>query len=168
VISNEISFSIGKLLKYSKVFYDCISGLAIAYCNVFEGLPLRGNLDVDNEPVQFWYSSLWKHKAPFHFFLIQDKFLKEFRYILTGVEPRRITQEDEDFLKGKGICVQEENHTYIKLYGCEENPLLLPIFVCDKIFCSQKSVDNIRHGVFYLIEKERNNSLHYLFMWEIQ
>jgi hypothetical protein len=59
--------------------------LAVTYCNVFEGFPLRENLDVDNEPVQFWYPILWKHKAPFHFFLIQDKFLKEFRYMLTGV-----------------------------------------------------------------------------------
>jgi hypothetical protein len=77
---------------------------------------------------------LWRHKAPFHFYIIQDRFLKEFRHVLTRVEPKRITQEAEEFLKGKGICIQEENHTYIQLYGCQENPLLLPIFVCDRYF----------------------------------
>jgi hypothetical protein len=57
--------------------------LAMVYCNMFEGLPLRNNLDVENELVQFWYPILWKHKAPFQFCLIQDEFLKKFRNILT-------------------------------------------------------------------------------------
>jgi hypothetical protein len=54
--------------------------------------------------------------------------------MLVGVDPKSITQEAEDFLKGKGICIQEENHTYIRLYGCQENPLLLPIFFCDRYY----------------------------------
>jgi hypothetical protein len=53
---------------------------------------------------------------------------------LTGVKPIRITQEAKYFLKGNGICMQEENHTYNRLYGCEQNPLLLSIFICDSYF----------------------------------
>jgi hypothetical protein len=79
--------------------------LVVSYCNVFEGFPLRGNLDVESEPVQFWYPVLWKHKAPFQFFLIQDKFLKEFRYMLTRATPTRITQEERGFSQGKrSLC----------------------------------------------------------------
>jgi len=37
-----------------------------------------------------------------------------------------------------------ENHTYIKLYGYEDNPLLLPIFL-DKFFVV-KFVENIILG----------------------
>jgi len=54
--------------------------------------------------------------------------------MLVGVEPMRITQEFEKFLRGKGICIQYENHTYIWLYGWQENPFLLPMFVCDRYF----------------------------------
>jgi hypothetical protein len=58
-------------------------------------------------------------------------------------------KENEDFLKGKCICVQEENHTYITLYNCEENPLLLFILY---LFVTN-ILSNIRHGASYLIEK---------------
>jgi hypothetical protein len=64
---------------------------SIVYCNVFEVLPLKGNVDTDNIPILFWYPVLWKHKAPFHFYIIHDRFLKEFKHVLTREEPKRIT-----------------------------------------------------------------------------
>jgi hypothetical protein len=51
--------------------------------------------------------------------------------MLIGATPRRIIQEAEYFIKGKGVCFYEDNRTYIILYGCKESPLLLPAFVCD-------------------------------------
>jgi hypothetical protein len=102
--------------------------LAVVYCNVFEGLPLRNNLDVENELVQFQHLVLWKHKAPFQLCLISYEFLKKFINILTGATPAKITQEAKDFLKGKGIYVFEEDSTYIRLYGFEGRPFLLPTF----------------------------------------
>jgi hypothetical protein len=53
------------------------------------------------------------------------------------VAPTRKTQEAEDFLKGKGICVHQEDHTYIKLYGYGGSPFLLPTFVCDRYFVAE-------------------------------
>jgi hypothetical protein len=54
--------------------------------------------------------------------------------MLVGADPKTITQEVEEFLNIKDIFIQEENHTYIWLYGFLENPLLLPMFVCDRYF----------------------------------
>jgi hypothetical protein len=54
--------------------------------------------------------------------------------MLVEAYSKRINQKVEEFLKGKGIFIQEENYTYIQLYGCEENPLLLPTFVYDRYF----------------------------------
>jgi hypothetical protein len=107
---------------------------AIVYYNAFEGLPLKGNVDTDKKPIQFWYPVLWRHKTPFHFYIIQEIFLREFKHVLNGLEPKRITWEVEEFLKGKGICIKEKNHTYIWLYGCQERPLMLLIFVYDRYF----------------------------------
>jgi len=95
---------------------------------------MRGNLDVESEPIQLWYPFLWKNKEAFHFFLIQDTFLKEFRYMLIGAPPARITQYVEDFLKGKGFHVYEEDHSHIRSYGYEGIPFILPTFVCDRYF----------------------------------
>jgi hypothetical protein len=111
--------------------------LEVSYCNLFEGLSLRSNLDVENKSVQVWYPMLWKHKEPFIFSLIQDRFLKEFIFMLTREAPIRIIQEAEDFLKGKEVCVQQEDHTYIRPYGYEGSPFLLLIFFCDRYFVAK-------------------------------
>jgi hypothetical protein len=140
---------------------------AIVYCNVFDGLPIKASVNTHNEPVQFWHLVLCRHKAPFNFYIVQDRFVREFRHMLVGAEPKRITQKVEEFLKGKGICIQEENHTYIWLYGCQENPLLLPIFFCDRYFVMEV-FGNIKPGVFYLTGREKINSLHFLFELETQ
>jgi len=61
--------------------------LVVAYCNVFEALPSRGNVEVEKHPIQFWYPVLWEHKEPFQFYLVQDEFVKKFRHILIGIPP---------------------------------------------------------------------------------
>jgi hypothetical protein len=37
--------------------------------------------------------------------------------MLVGAEPKRITWEAKEFINRKGVFIQEENHTYIWLYG---------------------------------------------------
>jgi hypothetical protein len=104
---------------------------------------------------------LWKHKAPFHFGLVQDKFFKEFQYIFTRKLQARVSQEALDFLKGKGICVYKDKSTYIRLYGYEGNHPFLPILLV-KIIFSLKYVCSINHGLPYLIKIINDGSFPYL------
>jgi hypothetical protein len=67
IISNEISYQLSNYMKIERFFMTSYLVLVITYCNVFEGLPSKGNVDVENDPAQLWYPVLWKHKAPFHF-----------------------------------------------------------------------------------------------------
>jgi len=91
--------------------------LALIYFNTFESIPLRGSVDFDEDLAQFWYPSLWKHNELFHFYQIQDSFVKECISILTKIEPTRVTRSSMDFLTGKGICVSKEQFTYIRLFS---------------------------------------------------
>lgn len=54
--------------------------------------------------------------------------------MLIGAKRQRITQEAQDFLKEKVVCVHEEGYTYIILYGYEGSTLFLLAFVCDRYF----------------------------------
>ena len=74
---------------------------------------------------------LWNHKAPFHIYHIHDAFLGRSRAILTRTIPNRCTQVARDFLEEKGLSYLEEEYSYIKLFGFEEAPFLLPKFVID-------------------------------------
>jgi hypothetical protein len=75
---------------------------------MFEGMPPRGNVDFNEDPAQLWYPILWKHKAPFHFYQIQDSFVRECRSMLIGMEPVRLIEVTIGFLVGKGVCIFEE------------------------------------------------------------
>jgi hypothetical protein len=56
---------------------------------------------------------LCRNKSPFSFYIVQYVFFKEFKHMFIGENPKRIIQKDEEFLKGKGISIKDENHTYI-------------------------------------------------------
>ena len=85
----------------------------IVYCIVFDSLHDKYNVNTQNKPVQLWHPMLSKNKTWFNFYIVQDDFVRQFRHMLVGEEPKRITQEAEEFLNGKGIFIQDENHTYI-------------------------------------------------------
>jgi hypothetical protein len=91
----------------------------IAYCNLFDSFLVKANVDTHNVPEQLWHPILSKCKERYNFFIVQDSFVKQFRHMLVGAKPTRITQEAKQFLNEKGICIQDENHTYIQLYGCQ-------------------------------------------------
>jgi hypothetical protein len=119
--SKQFSGNFGNLLFLAGFnFRGHFEGLNSPYASSYE------TVNIHNEPVQFWYPVLYKHKASFNFCIVQDKFVREFKHILVGAEPKRITQEAEDFLKEKGICIQEQSHTYIRLYGLSRKPTSTP------------------------------------------
>jgi hypothetical protein len=82
--------STGQLLKYLEILHDFIFGPDSFLLQCVLGVTLGSNLYVENEPVQFLYPLLLKHKAPFYFCLIQGRFKKEFRFMLTIEAPTRI------------------------------------------------------------------------------
>jgi hypothetical protein len=53
MISNDISYQISNYTKIERFFMTSYLVLVVTYCNVFEGLPSRGNVDVENDPTQF-------------------------------------------------------------------------------------------------------------------
>jgi hypothetical protein len=106
-------------------------------------------------------------KHHFIFTLFKIDFSREFRHVLTRAEPKRITQEAEEFLKGKGICIQEENHTYIGCMVVKKTPFFSQYLSMIDILW-WKFVDNINLGASYLKGNEKGNSLPCLFMLEIQ
>jgi hypothetical protein len=82
--------------------------------------------------------------------------------MLVGTEPRRITQEVEQFLREKGVCIQDEKHTYICLYGFKENPFYYLCFYAIYILW-QRFFTCIKPGALHLTTKEKDNSLNFLF-----
>jgi len=67
IISNEIFYKLSNYLNIERFCMTSYLVLVVAYCNVFEGLPSMGNVDVENNSSHLWYPVLWKHKEIFHF-----------------------------------------------------------------------------------------------------
>jgi hypothetical protein len=69
---------------------------------------------------------LWTHKSPFLFYQIHDSFIRECKSILTRIDPARVTNASMESLKGKGVCIFEEQFTYIMIFGFARKPMFLP------------------------------------------
>lgn len=74
----------------------------VVSCHVFNVLPHKINFNHNEDLVQFWFPVLWIHKAPFHFFQIQDLFMREVNYMITRYKPTSILGQAQSFLWGRG------------------------------------------------------------------
>jgi hypothetical protein len=105
LVSDALCSQLANYLTVQNFYMAAYLVFVIAYCNVFDSLFIKANVDIHNEPVQFLHPVLSKCKERY------DSFVKQFRYMLVGKEPKRITWEAEQFPSGKGVCIQDENHT---------------------------------------------------------
>jgi hypothetical protein len=95
---------------------------------------VQGVLILAKTHVQFWYLTLWKHKAPYNFYEVQNDFLSTFKKLVYGPNTSRLSIEVVSFLAGKGIFETLDDFSFIRLYGFEEKPSLLPFYVSNKLF----------------------------------
>jgi hypothetical protein len=54
----------------------------IVYYHIFEDFPRERNIDFKKEPSSSWYPVLWRHKAPYNFYTVQNGFLSAFNKII--------------------------------------------------------------------------------------
>jgi hypothetical protein len=134
IISNEVSFQLENFHKTKKFYMTSYLVYAIVYFHVFEDFPQSRNVNYNKDPVQFWYPSLWRHKAPYHFYQVQTAFLSTFKRMIHGSSTPRLSKEATTFLVGKGVFEVQDEFNYIRLYGFQGKPFLLPYYVYDKLF----------------------------------
>lgn len=65
-ISNEIAHQLSSYQQTKKFFMMMSLVYVVVYNCIVKELPVKRNIDISQEPIQFWYLMLWKHKAPFH------------------------------------------------------------------------------------------------------
>jgi hypothetical protein len=137
IISNEISYHLSNFMKTKRFFMTSYLVFSLVYCNVFEGLPPRGDIDIDNDP--FSSGTLYYGDIRHHFIYVKCKMnlLGNSDIFLLERRPMRLTEVVLNFLDGKGIHVYDEESTHIRLFIFEGKPFLLPHFVCDKYFVAE-------------------------------
>ena len=92
---------------------------------------MKKDIDISQDPIQFWYPMLWKKKIPFRIYHIHDAFFGRCRSILIITIPGIITQEAKYFLEGKGLLYLDEENSYIRLFSFDETPFLFGKFIID-------------------------------------
>ena len=90
---------------------------AVVYNYIVKELPVKRDIEISQEPIQFWYPFLWKHKALFHIYQISDVFLVRCRAIFIGDVPNRVTEEAKDFLEVKCLLFLNEEYSFPQLFG---------------------------------------------------
>lgn len=68
IISNEISPDLANYQQPKRFFMMAYLVYAILYNYFYKNIHLRKDIDMQEEPVQFWYLMLWKYKDLFHIY----------------------------------------------------------------------------------------------------
>jgi len=90
IISSEVSFQLGNFQKTKNFFMTSYLVYAISYYHIFDYLSWERNVDFSKDPVQFWYPTLWKHKALYHFYEVHNSFLSTFKKLIHGSTTLRL------------------------------------------------------------------------------
>jgi hypothetical protein len=127
IISNEISFQLGSLRKTKKFYMTSYLVFVIVYCHIFEDFPRVRNVDFKKEPVSFWYPVLWRHKAPYNFYEVQNGFLSSFKKMIHGPTTSRLSLEVASFLSEKGFFEALEEFSFLRLVWIPGETLFITI-----------------------------------------
>jgi hypothetical protein len=66
--------------------------------------------------VQMWYPSLWKQKATYHFYEVNNAFISSFKKLIQGPSTSILSLEETSFLDKRGILKEMDNLCVFMLY----------------------------------------------------
>jgi hypothetical protein len=72
---------------------------------------------------------LWRHKAPYNFYEVKNSFLSSFKKMIHGPTTSRLSLEVASFISEKGVFEAMEEFSFLRLYGFQGKPFLLPFYV---------------------------------------
>jgi len=131
---DEILFQLGRLRKTKKFYTTSYLVYIIVYCHIFEDFPRATNVDFEKDPISLWYPVLWRHKYPYNFYEVQNGFLYCFKKMIDSPTTSKLSLEVAFFLSDKGVFEAMEEFNFIRLYGFQGKPSLLPFYVSDILF----------------------------------
>jgi hypothetical protein len=79
-------------------------------------------------------SNIVETQIPYHFYEVQNAFLSTFKKLVLWSYHMRLSIEVVSFLVGKGVFKTLDDFSFIRLYGFQGKPSLLPFYVSDKLF----------------------------------
>jgi hypothetical protein len=83
---------------------------------------------------------MYRHKAQYIFYSVHKNFISEFKKLMFGHSTSRLSLEVATFLSRKCSYEMSEEFTVIILFGSEERPFLLPLYVLDKLFVGEMCI----------------------------
>ena len=141
IISNEIAHQLSNYQQTNEFFMTTCLVYVVVYNFILKELTVKRDIDISQEPKQFWYLMLWKLKAPFHIYQIHDLFMERCRAIFTREVSDRVTQEAKDFLEEKVYCFLKKKTHILEIMVLKEHlSYSLSLYVID--FLSQSCVAN--------------------------
>jgi hypothetical protein len=157
LISIEMSSQLSQYKKENKFFMSFYLVFAIAHCCQFARLSVRKKVNCEFDPVNFWYQTLWRHKASQHFYEVFNDFVLVFKDLLFGKETPRMSYQARKFLDRKGTLEQMENYNIIRIFGSKENPSSLLCHISENMFVAEIT-RKYNYWLHFFHEKRKNNS----------
>ena len=154
LISDEISSELSNYKRKRKFYMSFYLVFAITHSYQFPELSLSKNVNLEFDPVTFWYQALWKHKASHCFYEVFNGFLFVFKVFLLGENAPCIYEQATSFLDNKGTLQHLDNYTVIRIFVSMEQPALLRCHITD-IMCVVELAQQYNYS-FHLLQTKKN------------
>jgi hypothetical protein len=90
---------------------------------------------------------MWDINCKNFFYDIYNFFMVPLYFVLKNQPAPRFTQESIDAIKDIGDWYVDEEFSYIRIYGCEGYPHLLPRYVLDRLALREISYQTVTIGI---------------------
>jgi hypothetical protein len=121
---------------------------------------LAWNWSSSEEVVHIHCSKMWAINCKHFFYEICNHFMIPLHLILKNQPAPRFTQEAIDVIKEIGDWFIDEEFSYIRIYGCEGAPHLLPRYVPDRLALREIAYQIVGVGIVASLSRSQKKNGH--------
>ena len=106
-------------------------------------------------PIHIYYQKLWKTSHRHHLYQICNGFMLPIHYSIFDKPAPKISYQAGIDLTGLGRWFAEEKFTYIRIFGSQAKPHVLPLYIPDKLLAREIAYQIISEGVTQTLKRNK-------------
>ena len=106
-------------------------------------------------PIHIYHQKLWKAHYKHHLYQVCNDFMLPIHYsIFDKLDPNISYQAGVD-LKSIGRWFREEKFTYVRVFGSQAKPHVLPLYIPDKLLAREVAYQITSEGVTRTLKSKK-------------
>ena len=111
----------------------------------------------DPTPIHIYHRKLWKTSYKHHLYQICNGFMLPIHYLIFNKPAPKISEQAVVDLTAVAIWFGEEKFTYIRVFGSQAKPHVLPLYIPDKLLAREVAYQISAEGVTQTLKRAKKH-----------